>query len=60
MQVNSGFRTENTGRIKSLLAERLSMPFSCVITEPVDPSLPAAVRVKTVATGNAFSILFPV
>ncbi len=51
--VRAGFSMENTGLKASPAAPRLYMPFSLVMTEFGEPSLPAAEIVSIVPTGSA-------
>ncbi len=53
VQVSSGFKIENTGRMRSELMLRLSFPPSAEITASVEASLPVAAMVSTVPTGSA-------
>lgn len=59
VQVNSGFNIENLGRMISPLADHFNKFSSFVITDPLEPSLPAAEIVSTVPTGSASLISFP-
>ncbi|MNC47307.1 hypothetical protein D3C81_2342400 [compost metagenome] len=50
---------EKAGRRWSLLAPRLYMPSSLVITQLGEPSLPAAAMVRMVPMGNALAMGLP-